>query len=94
MEGFFLLGCPIGPPTFFHSMLLNRVMKVKDVLRRLSDLRDPQTKVSLLRQCLSFPKLSFSLRSCPLELSRDAASSLEGFVRDALSDMMGGPISN
>ena len=93
-RAFSLLGCPIGPPAFCHSVLSNRVVKVREVLRRIPDLRDPQMEVSLLHQCLSFPKFTFCLRSCPPELSRDAASSLDGFVRNTLSDMAGGPISD
>ena len=93
-EGFSLFGCPIGPPAFCHSVLLNRVMKVREILQGLPDLQDPQMEVTLLRQCLSFPKIAFSLRSCPPELSRDATSSVDDFVRDALSDMAGRPISD
>ena len=51
-------------------------------------------EVTLFRQCLSFPKFAFSLRSHPPELSRDAASSLDGLVCDALSDIVGSPISD
>ena len=75
-------------------MLSNRVMKVIEVLRRLPDVRHPQMMVTLLLQCLSFPKFAFSFRSCPPKLSRDAASSLDGFIHDALLDMAGSLISD
>ena len=64
-QGFTLLGCPIGPPSFCEESLLHNVEKIKIALDRLGDLGDSQLETTLLRSCLSLPKLSFTLRSCP-----------------------------
>ena len=48
----------------------------------------------LFHQCLSFPKFVFSFRTCPQEFSSDAAFSLDGSVRNILSDREGSPISD
>ncbi len=67
-DGFVLLGCPIGPPSFCEVTMLRRVEKVKDTLSKLPDLEDLQKEAALLRSCLALPKVSFSLRSCPPKL--------------------------
>ena len=41
-SGFNLLGSPIGPSAFCEHSILKRVMKLKDVLERLSNLEDAQ----------------------------------------------------
>ena len=64
-ESFVLFGRPIGPPSFNEAAVLNRVEKVKEILSKLQDLEDAQMEASLLWSCLTLPKISFSLRTCP-----------------------------
>ena len=52
-SGFDLLGSPIGPSAFCERTILKRVMKLKDVLDRLSDLEDAQMETAILRSCLA-----------------------------------------
>ena len=60
-QGFSLLGCPIGPPTFCEDVFLRRVSKIKASLDSLHDLDDSQLETALLRSCLALPKVSYVL---------------------------------
>ena len=72
--------------------MLKRVQKVKDALTRLPDLEDAQMEATLLRNCLALPKISFALRSCPPHHVKDAISSFDQALLEALSDLAGGPL--
>ena len=69
MEGFNLLGSPIGPPSFCEATMLKRVEKVKAALSRLPDLEDSQLETTLLRSCLALPKVA-----SPSDAARQATS--------------------
>ena len=94
VEGFGLLGCPVGSPSFCRSFVLKRVEKIGTCLQRLPDLQDSQMESTLLRFCLSLPKISFSLRSCPPDHIREAADSFDTLIRESLADIAGGPLSD
>ena len=64
-RGFSLLGCPVGPPDYCEEIFQARIEKVKVSLGALQDLEDAQLEYTLLRSCLSLPKVSFLLRACP-----------------------------
>ena len=81
-QGFTLLGCPIGPPSFCEASLLHQVEKIKATLGRLGDLGDSQLETTLLRSCLSLPKLSFTLRTCPPSHICHASSEFDQAVRE------------
>jgi hypothetical protein len=49
-------------------------------------------EASLLKSCLSFLKISFSLRTCPISHIREAVSSFDILMFEALSDLVGGPL--
>ena len=51
--GLNLLGCPIGPPAFCVDFIMKRITKLRDTLARLSDLKDSQIAITLLRNCLA-----------------------------------------
>ena len=92
--GFTLLGCPIGPPSYCEEVFGGRVAKVKSSLGALRDIADSQMETLLLRSCLSLPKVSFILRTCPISHIRHAAEEFDNAVRDALETTMGGPMSD
>ena len=52
-------------PSYCEEVLEIRVEKIKESLRVLSDMEDSQLQTTLLRSCLSFPKISYILRTCP-----------------------------
>ena len=91
-EGFVLLGSPIGSPTFCEAAVGKRVAKVRETLSRLPDLEDFQMETTLLRSCLALPKISFSLRTCPPGHIQEATVAFDDVMREALSDLAGGPL--
>ena len=93
-EGFVLLGSPIGPASFCESTFLRRVRKVEAALAHLPDLKDSQMETTLLRSCLSFPKVAFALRTCPPRHINGATEAFDAVMREALSDLAGGPLSD
>ena len=92
--GFDLLGSPIGPSSHCESSLLKRVEKIQSVLDRLSDLEDSQMETTLLRSCLALPKIAFALRTCPPSIIQRALMAFDDSMRDSLSDLAGGPLSD
>ena len=89
--GFSLLGCPIDPPSFCEEVFSRRVEKLKETLTRLPD---PQMETTLLRSCLSLPKVSFSLRSCPPDFIKQGTANFDDAMWDALSDLVGSPLTD
>ena len=51
-------------------------------------------EIALLRSCLSLPKLSFLLRSCPPAKTTDALNYFDNVMREGLSDLVGSPLSD
>lgn len=88
--GFSLLGYPVGPATFREGFALQRV---EDCLSKLPDFEDSQIELILLRSCLALPKVSFSLKTCPLSHIEQATVAFDNTMRDALSELAGSPLS-
>ena len=57
--GFSLLGCPIGPPSFFEEVLQGRLTKLKESLVLLHEVCDSHLVATLLRSCFALP-MSFA----------------------------------
>ena len=93
-SGFCLLGSPIGPAAFCEPTVMSRVEKIKLAVSKLRDLEDSQMETTLLRFCLSLPKFNFILRSCPPPHIRHATSAFDALMREALSDLIGAPLSD
>ena len=91
-DGFTLLGSPIGPSAYSEAIVLKRVNKIEETLSRVSDLQDSQMETTLLRSCLALPKVAYVLRTCPPALIMKALGSFDSVMRDALSDLAGGPL--
>ena len=75
---------------FCNSLVLKRIIKLKHTLSFLSDLQDSQIETGLLKSCLAFPKISFSLRTCLPSYIRDATDSFDTLILEYLSDQVGG----
>ena len=86
-EGFVLLGSPIESPPFSESVILRRVRKVETALSCLPDLLDSQMETTLLRSCLSLPKVAFDLRTCPPEYIANASKAFDSAIWASLSDI-------
>ena len=92
--GFELLGSPVGPPSFCESSVYGRVSKIQDMLVSLRDLHNSQMETSLLRSCLSLPKNAFALHTCAPDFIHLALAAFDNTMREALSDLAGGPLSD
>ena len=93
-SGFFLLGSPIGPANFCESSVSKRVEEIRATVNKLQDLEDSQMETILLRSCLSLPKFNFSLRTCPPTDIQQATLAFDSLIRETLSDLAGGPLSD
>lgn len=88
-----LLGAPIGPPSFCNQFVLERVNKVLTIVPLLSALQDSQMAITLLRSCLSFPKMAFVLRTTPPCFISEATHIFDTLLREALENLLGSPVS-
>ena len=93
-DGFQLLGCPIGSPTYCASSFLQRVKKVEDILHLLPDLEDSQMEATLLRSCLALPKISFALRTCPPSFIKEPIARFDLVMSESISDLVGGSFTD
>ena len=60
----------------------------------LRDLQDSQMETTLLRTCLTLPKIAFALRTCAPDLIQPALEAFDDVMRKFLSDLTGGPLSD
>ena len=60
----------------------------------LRDLGDSQMETTLLRSCLSLPKLSYALRTCPPCKTTEATRAFDLVIRESLEAIVGGPVSD
>jgi ubiquitin carboxyl-terminal hydrolase 44/49 len=79
-EGFELLGCPLGSPTFSADYVKHRVDKIESALHNLEIIDDPQVELLLLRNCMGLPKFGFSLRSAPPSHIRPAVVQFDEMI--------------
>ena len=93
-QGYTLLGCPIGPPSYCLNTVSKRVEKIQSVLAHFPDLHDSQIELALQRSCLSLPKISFALRTCPPDFIYPALTAFDNLMRETLSHIVGSPLSN
>ena len=83
-QGISVLGCPIGAQNFCEETFQKRVDKIKPSLSVLRDLEDSQLEITLLRSCLTLPKVNITLRACPLSHIRNTADRFDSAIRGAL----------
>ncbi len=50
-------------------------------------------ETTLLRYCLALPKIAFALRTCPPGHVQEATTNFDNAMRDTLTDLAGGPLS-
>ena len=93
-DGFTLLGCPIGPPSYCEGVFQTRLERVKTSLGHLRDMADAQMEMTLLRSCLALPKVSFVLRACPPSHIHHSTNLFDATIHHTLEDIVGGPVSD
>ena len=77
--GFYLLGCPIGPPSFCKEVLQDKIRKSLELLHEMGD---SQLETTLLRSCLALPKFSYLIRTCPPSHISQATADFDVTMRD------------
>jgi ubiquitin carboxyl-terminal hydrolase 44/49 len=65
------------------------VAKISSVLPLLSDLEDSQCEYTLLRNCLSLPKLNSVLQTCPPSYITSSISSFDSMILHTLAAQAG-----
>ena len=90
-KGFGLLGTPMGSVLTRNESVLQRVEKIRSILEIL---QDSQMEATLLRSCLSLPKVVFALCTCPPVHISHALQTFDHIMLEALFDLAGGPLSN
>ena len=91
-EGVILLGAPMGSPAFVAEKVKLKVAKVEEITSLLPLLEDPHTEFSLLRSCLSLPKISFLLRTVDTSVHTDLLQSFDRVTREGLTRILGSPL--
>lgn len=74
-------------PDFCISVVRKRVAKTQSILDRLSDIEDSQTEYSILRSCLSLPKIVSALSPTMLHL---VLGEFDHLIFNYLSRLVGG----
>ena len=92
-DGFVLLGSPVGSPSFIASHASAKVEEVKKLISFLPDLKDSHMQFCLLHSCLSLPKLTFLLCTCPPNLIQDASLTFDQVICQVVEDIVGCPLS-
>ena len=93
-QGFCLLGCPIGPPSFCEEVLRDRTARVRSSLRAVHDLGDAQLETTPLCSCFALPKFSYILHTCPPIYIGQAAKDFDIVMRESLESILAGPMSD
>jgi hypothetical protein len=66
---------------------------VEQILAILPELDHPQVEISLLRSCVGFPKINFSLRTCNPEKIRAQIRRFDSLVQKCLLSIVGAPMT-
>ena len=85
---FKLLEAPIGSEAFCTEHVNHRIEKAESLLRRIAELGNSQCSYVLLKQCAGFAKLTYSIRTVPPELHRQALQSFSAHLQKALADIV------
>ncbi|KAL8197911.1 hypothetical protein R6Q57_030069 [Mikania cordata] len=78
---------------FISSLAVKRATQAVELMSSLPHLRNPQSKLLLLRSCMGVAKLLFGLRTCQPIYVREAVSVIDKGLQGAIEDIVlcGGP---
>jgi hypothetical protein len=85
---FKLLGAPFGSTAFCSEHTRKRKQKAEQLLKEVAGLQDTQSAMHLLRQCVSFCKLAYSVRIVPPCMHREALQEFTTDVKAAVTEML------
>ena len=93
-EGITVLGAPVGFDGFIRERLEAKVEQVKQITELLPLLQDPHLEFTLLRSCISLPKMMFLLRAVDTTRYSTVLEGFDDVTRGALSRILGTPVTN
>ena len=82
---FEILKSPIGENTFCRTFCEKMVAKQSKVLTFLAELGDPQVTHYLVKWCVNGSRMNYMARTTPCSVTREAATSFDKAVVDALA---------
>ena len=89
------MGSPIcGAETFFYESISKRVNKILDCQNKLTDLKNPQVELLLLRSCLSLCKINHLIRTVPCAKIQEQLSEFDHGLRRSLETILLSSISD
>ena len=94
LEGFSLLGAPIGNIPFCRDVINERILKISSILDLLPSINNAQVEFSLLRYCYSFSKFAYCLRNFLLEHVVVCYERFDGLQEQAFTQIMGRPLND
>ena len=89
---FKLLGAPFGSAEFCSTHTRKRAQRAKELLEKLSGMRDAQSALHLVRHCVSFCKLAYSARAVPPSLHYEVLQDYSAEVRKTLDSVIGSDV--
>jgi hypothetical protein len=93
-EGVKLLGSPIGTDSFTQEQVSKTVITLRPIMDAVSDINDPQIELTLLRACVGFPKIVFSLRVCPPAVTKQQINDFDDLIHEQLSRIVGSHLTH
>jgi hypothetical protein len=84
-----LLGAPLGATQFAETYVGRRVESIACILERARLLEDPQLQLTLIRQCILYPRFNHALRTCNPRLIPRAIQAFDRLSDDALTSIIG-----
>jgi len=89
VEGFEMLGSPVGSEGFCQAVFAQKVVKWRSLWKAISGLPHLQTQALLLRFCASFCKVVHLLRTVPPHLLGPSLSSFDREFRSFMEEVTG-----
>ena len=86
-EGIIVLGSTVSSIEFEKRIIEERIQKVKMMCERLSLMQDAQAEYTILRSCLSLPKLMFSLRTSYSLVHMNVWHLFDSIIRATMSEI-------
>jgi hypothetical protein len=81
-----VLGAPIGDDDFCAEYVQDKCIEAENLLKKISEIHDPQVSVALLRICGGFCRLSHIARCCPSEQVSEPLAAHDRAVMKCLED--------
>lgn len=86
---FDILGAPVGDSEFCNNYVLEKaILATKNIIEKLHDLEDAQVEYTLLRNCVSFSRMNYFLRTTPTDLINLSTKKFDSIIHDAISTII------